>query len=494
MSDEADILSRANQRIGTVLHEKYRLDAVLGIGGMAVVYAATHRNRKQLAIKVLHPEFAVRSEFRARFLREGYAANSVGHEGVAAVLDDDVDEAGTAFLVMDLLRGADVELLRMTGGGQLPVRVALSIAQQVLGVLEAAHAKGIVHRDLKPANFFVVESGQVKVLDFGVAQLRESASSIATRSGIALGTPAFMAPEQASARNSEVDARTDLWALGASLFTLLSGQFVHEAENGRQTLILAATTPARSLASAAPELPAAVVELVDRALMFDKAARWGSATAMSEALARAHRDSFGELSLDPLKTCVAGVEAARYRVSSSDAAALGKSETTAEALPPAPFRAERKPQLTTAKPVVAPSLLPLARKRRRGAWIVGLGAAALAAASLLHAARTPSSRTPAPAPLTTSMGAASLLAAPANIVTIETPSAALPAPALEAAPATQPRASLSAFPVAVAKLALSSAAPVKGLAANGAAPAPVPPTAAPPTPVAASNPLELELQ
>ncbi|MGH7437822.1 MAG: serine/threonine-protein kinase, partial [Polyangiaceae bacterium] len=95
--------ARAETRVGTVLQRKYRLDRVLGVGGMAAVYAATHRNKKRFAIKVLHPELSVREDIRRRFLREGYVANSVGHAGAVAVLDDDVTEDGSAFLVMELL-------------------------------------------------------------------------------------------------------------------------------------------------------------------------------------------------------------------------------------------------------------------------------------------------------------------------------------------------------------------------------------------------------
>src|SRR5205823_3521395 len=157
-----------------------------------------------------------------------------------------------------------------------------------------------------------LESGQVKVLDFGIARLRQASSDVqATRSGAVLGTPAFMAPEQASARSADIDARTDLWAVGASLFTMLSGQFVHEAENGAQTLIGAATLPARSVASAASGLPAALVALVDRALSFEPAARFQSASAMSQALAQVQRELFGELSLEPLRVCMQGFEAPR---------------------------------------------------------------------------------------------------------------------------------------------------------------------------------------
>ena len=214
--------------LGTVLRGKYRLDRVLGIGGMAVVYAATHRNQKRFAVKVLHTELSMRQDIRARFLREGYAANTVDHPGAVAVLDDDVSEDGAAFLVMELLEGASVEHLWEKHGYTLPVGAALTIAHQLMEILAAAHAKAIVHRDIKPANLFVTREGQLKVLDFGIARVRDAAISgaQATGTGLVLGTPAFMSPEQALAKSQEIDARTDVWAAGATLFTLLSGRNV----------------------------------------------------------------------------------------------------------------------------------------------------------------------------------------------------------------------------------------------------------------------------
>ena len=244
---------------------------------------ATHRNRKRFAFNVLHSELSTRHEVRARFVREGYVANSVEHPGVVSVLDDDVTEDGSAFLVMELLEGATVEGFAPRSR-PLPLRESLAIVVDVLDVLEAAHAKGIVHRDIKPANLFVTRQGQLKVLDFGIARLRDATGGLkATGTGATLGTPAFMAPEQALALASEIDARTDLWAVGATLFTMLSGSLVHPGDNARQVMVRAATEPARSLENVAPDLPAAVIEWVNKALEFDKTARWESAALMRDA-------------------------------------------------------------------------------------------------------------------------------------------------------------------------------------------------------------------
>jgi serine/threonine-protein kinase len=285
MGADVDIVQRAQERVGMVLRGKYTIDRVLGVGGMAVVYAATHRNQKQFAVKLLHPELSIQADLRSRFLREGYAANSVKHAGAVAVMDDDVAEDGAAFLVMELLEGESVEAL--LGRGTLAVHVVLAIADQLLDVLAAAHAKGIVHRDIKPANLFALRDGTLKVLDFGIARVKDAAAGHgghATGTGMLLGTPAYMAPEQAFAKASEIDAQTDVWAVGATLFTMLTGRSVHEGENAAQLLVHAATVQARPVAASAPGLPVAVASVVDRALAFHKSARWATAAAMREAV------------------------------------------------------------------------------------------------------------------------------------------------------------------------------------------------------------------
>jgi hypothetical protein len=290
-----DIRERALARIGTSIKGKYRLDRLLGIGGMAVVFAATHRNGRPVALKLLHAELSLNGDIRTRFLREGHAANAVKHPGAVAVLDDDVADEGSAFLVMELLEGATVEEIWERHDRRLPLAAVLSIGVQLLDVLAAAHANGLVHRDIKPANVFLTTQGEIKVLDFGIARLRDVAASSATQTGLMMGTPAFMAPEQAMAVTSEIDAQSDLWAVGASLFTLASGQLVHDAANAQQLVIVTATQPARSFATAFPNAPPSVVEIIDRATAFEKSARWASGVAMRDALKNASTGAFGGL-------------------------------------------------------------------------------------------------------------------------------------------------------------------------------------------------------
>ena len=276
---------RARTRVGLVLQDKWRLDSLLGVGGMAAVYAATHRNGKRVAVKVLHAELGHEDEIKKRFLQEGYAANTIQHDGAVSVLDDDVAPDGSAFLVMELLEGETVEQRWERAGRQLTMHEVLAIADQLLDVLAAAHRKNVIHRDIKPENLFITKNGILKVLDFGIAKVFEaSARATATRVGMVMGTPAFMAPEQARARWDEVDGRTDLWAAGATMFTLLTGSHVHEAVSGNEQLIFSATMPARPLTAVLPGVPPPVAAIVDSALAFDRNRRWPDALTMQQAV------------------------------------------------------------------------------------------------------------------------------------------------------------------------------------------------------------------
>ena len=281
----------AQARVGTRIRGKWKVDRLLGVGGMGAVYAATHRNGSRVALKVLHPQLSMLSDIRARFAREGYVANAVNHPGVVRVLDDDETEDGAAFLVMELLEGETTDARARRFGGRMPVEEAVQIADGLLDVLAAAHACGIVHRDIKPENVFLTKDGGVKVLDFGIARLRAekldddgAPPHLKTRTGVTIGTPAFMPPEQALGRTEEVDALSDVWAVGATLYMLLSGRIVHDAKTHMEVVIAAATAQAKSLATVAPDVPKSLVDLVDRSLAFKKEDRWQSARAMQTAL------------------------------------------------------------------------------------------------------------------------------------------------------------------------------------------------------------------
>ena len=288
------LLERAEARVGGILRDKWRLDVLLGVGGMAAVYSATHRNGSRAAVKILHPEMSTNAFVRERFLWEGYVANAVGHVGAVRVIDDDVAEDGSLFLVTELLDGETLEERRIRLGGRMAEDEVLLATDQLLDVMVAAHANGIVHRDLKPENVFLTRAGHIKVLDFGIARLRElSTTSTVTLSSAMVGTPAYMAPEHARGLSDEVDERSDLWACGATMFCLLSGRGVHEGRTAGEQLESATSRPAPPLWSVAPDVGAGVAQVVDRALEFSKDRRWPSAVRMQEALRKAYEHLHG---------------------------------------------------------------------------------------------------------------------------------------------------------------------------------------------------------
>src|SRR5579859_4899448 len=164
-----------------VLKRKWRIVRLLGVGGMAAVYEAVHVNGSRVAIKQLHLELSLDAELRERFLREGYAANKVEHPGAVRVIDDDCAEDGSVFLIMELLEGETLAM-RVKRIGKMSEASVLVMADLLLEVLAAAHDKGIVHRDVKPENVFVTRDGGLKLLDFGVARVRE-ATTLATHTG-----------------------------------------------------------------------------------------------------------------------------------------------------------------------------------------------------------------------------------------------------------------------------------------------------------------------
>jgi serine/threonine-protein kinase len=285
MSGTPNKSESARGRVGSVLKDKWRLDALLGVGGTAAVYAASHRNGKRAAIKILHHELSSNADLVGRFLREGYVANKLEHPGAVSVLDDDRTEDGAVFLVMELLDGYSLDYHTRPNAERLTVRQVVTIGDEVLDVLANAHSRGVVHRDIKPANLFLSSSGKVKVLDFGIARLREGNNDVsATQTGTAIGTPAFMPPEQARGRWAQVDARTDLWAVGATLFALLTGQRPRRAETVNEELLLAMTAPVARIQSVAPDVAPAVAAVIDRALAFEMDARWPDARTMQVAL------------------------------------------------------------------------------------------------------------------------------------------------------------------------------------------------------------------
>jgi hypothetical protein len=273
----------AHRRIGQVIRAKWHLDSLLGVGGMAAVYASSHRNGQRAAIKILHADFARDKNIYERFLREAYVSNQINHPACVQVLDDDTTEDGEPYLVMQLLEGQTLRDLWWRMGGKLPVGQALRMMERVLDCLAACHAIGVIHRDLKPANIFVTNEDEVKVLDFGVAQMR-TATAERTAMGTALGTPHYMSPEQAMGLVDQLDGRADIFSVGAMLHALITGERINKGRTEGEALVMAATKPVSSVARIAPDLPVEVVALVDKALAWDKRNRYAGAREMQSAV------------------------------------------------------------------------------------------------------------------------------------------------------------------------------------------------------------------
>ena len=279
------LTERAQRRIGTSLRKgKYVLDRLIGVGGTSAVFAATHRNGRDYALKLLHPELSEVEELRTRFLRDAYGANLVRHPSIVPVVDDDFDdEDGSAFIVMDLLEGTTLATEWHEAARTLP-RPRVGAGVHVgLDVLSAIHAQNIVHRAVRPGTVFVTADG-LKLLDVGIGRLGDGSR---TMSGHAMDPSQFVAPEQAAGKTGEIDARTDLYSVGAMIFTLLTGHAVHRASTPTDTLRLAATRHARSLKDVWPGAPSPITNFVDVALAFEKEKRWASAEEMRTALGHA---------------------------------------------------------------------------------------------------------------------------------------------------------------------------------------------------------------
>ena len=311
-------------RIGTLLAERYRIDALVGEGGMGKVYSAEHvLMRKRLAVKVLRRELTSVPDVVARFEREAMAAGNIEHPNVAGATDFGKLPDGSVFLVLEFVSGHSLrdELARAV----FPVERALHVARQIASALAAAHAQGIVHRDLKPENVMLVEKGGdpdfVKVLDFGIAKVpldaREAAAHAGnpiTKAGMVFGTPEYMAPEQALGQN--VDGRADLYALGVMMFEMLSGARPFISQSSVGILGQQLSKPAPSIAERAPGIavPPAAEQVVHKLLARESAERYQSAAELARAI-------------DELLAPIPGQGVYRFTLSDGSRQSLGGADT-----------------------------------------------------------------------------------------------------------------------------------------------------------------------
>jgi serine/threonine protein kinase len=306
-------------RPGTVVGGKFVLLRRIGEGGVGVVFEAEDTwIGRRVAIKVLHPHLAERTDVLARFRREARAAATIHHPNIVAVFEVGQRHDGSFFIVQELIEG-DTLREHVDRHGRLMPAAALEILVPIMGALASAHRAGIVHRDIKPENILLTRSaeGEVipKLIDFGVAKMAMSGDN-QTLSGTLVGTPAYMSPEQAGGL-LEADARTDVWAIGAVLFELLSGSCPYQGPTGPIILARILSEAVPSLADRAPDVPSDIVNIVQRALERDAGARFPTMAAFLEAvlefakkpdptLGRRHAKSIPPADIEPLPSYAIG--------------------------------------------------------------------------------------------------------------------------------------------------------------------------------------------
>jgi len=447
---------------GDVLAGKYRVDRILGAGGMGLVVAATHLTLHQrVALKFLRPDAARMPETKERFLREAQAAVRLKSEHVAKVLDVGTLEDGSPYMVMEYLEGATLgEVVRKHG--PLPVADAVSHVVQACEAVAEAHAAGIVHRDLKPDNLFLTKSVHgrplVKVLDFGIAKtLGVDLHLSLTRTATIVGSPLYMPPEQLRSAK-HVDVRADIWALGAVLFELVAGRPPFVAESFSELCLKVATDPTPTPSSVRADIPTSLDAVVLRCLEKDPSKRFQNVGELADAL-----QAFASESVRDFARRVSSV----LKMDSQPA-------------PPPPLAVEptgthggtlAKANTGTAWGHTSAGALA---RRRKLAWLGGAAAALVSAAAIVAVVSHPAAPAPS-APVAASCAAAVTspippavsLEAPVVVPPSVTPSVSEPS----AAPSPQPpprRAPPAASPVAHAPSASApSSAP-----APPAAPAP----------------------
>ncbi|MGK3993158.1 serine/threonine-protein kinase [Sorangium sp. So ce1024] len=356
--DEADGLVREGQ----VIAGKYRVERVLGAGGMGVVVAATHLQlEERVAIKLLLPSAARSTTMAERFVREARAAVKVKSEHVARVTDVGTLESGTPYMVMEYLSGSDLSDA-LHAGGPMPPDAAVEYVLQACEALAEAHAAGIVHRDLKPANLFLTRRADgspcVKVLDFGISKVAPSGSDPRiTDTKAVMGSPLYMSPEQLKS-SRDVDARTDIWSLGVILFELLTGAPPFDGATMPQLCVAIMQAAPRPIASFRADVPPGLEAVILRCL--------------EKAPERRFRD-VGELA-----SALAPFASARARVSVERISGIARSSG-----PPRPPAASgagaTAPTLASTAPTWSGTVVP--RKRSLGLTFALAGGAALVAAA-----------------------------------------------------------------------------------------------------------------
>jgi serine/threonine protein kinase len=464
--------------IGEVIAGKYRITSLIGEGGMGAVFAARHELLDvQVAVKLLSPAHVRHRALVERFLREAQAAARLKSEHVARVMDVGTLDSGEPYIVMDLLEGEDLEQ-RLERVGRMPVPEAVDALLQALEAMGHAHAAGIVHRDLKPANLFVtvMPDGReiIKVLDFGIAKLTDTAQSgkgVGTRSGTvtdehaALGSPSYMAPEQVRV-SPDIDPRADLWALGAILYELVTGQVAFGGQSVGEIFGAVLHERPRPLHSFCPEAPAALEGVITRCLERDRAARFADVAELARALV-------------PFGSGAWTGHVTRIEQTLARAGMAGGADTQSSR------RQDSVERMARAR---VPTPVPALRRTGPHAFARSAAAGAETLAAEPEATDVPlHPRRGAPARIVATLGTIAATAAvivavrPALLGKIEAPPAKPSPVAIAAAPGPPPETPMPADP-------RPSASPAESAAMSTPAPVPAPPRAAKPNAARVSPP------
>jgi serine/threonine-protein kinase len=455
-------------REGDLLAGKYRIERVLGVGGMGVVVAARHEQLDQLvAIKFVREDALGNEDAIERFLREARSAVRLKSDHVARVIDVGKLDSGAPYMVMEFLDGDDLARVLETRGPMAP-DAAVQLVLQACDAVAEAHAAGIVHRDLKPENLFLTQTvagrPKLKVLDFGVSKssgMTTGGQGALTRTRSMLGSPLYMSPEHMPSAK-DVDARADVWALGVVLFQLLTCRWPFEAQNMPELCLKVVTEPPQSIASLRPELAPGLVAVIERCLEKDPAGRYADAAALAQALEPFAPELAPRRS--PSSASLAGPEERPALVPQSSTLV---SPRISSQLTPAPSAWDSMSGRTGASSAAV-------SRSRSFLWIGALAAVLIVALALVFSRRGPTSAAASSLDITAQSSATPPRADVPAVTATLAPTAA-PEPTATPAPAEAPAPALTpAEPTTLSRAAAADAGAAK-LATPLAHPAKLPP-------------------